>query len=56
MSLKKAAFYLLIAFGVFFVVQSPAEAARIVKSTGENAGEWFQTAAQAFTSFVSSLV
>ena len=56
MSLKKAALYLLLAFTVVFVVQAPNEAARIVKSTGENAGEWFSTAAHAFTRFVTSLV
>jgi hypothetical protein len=56
MKLKKAGFYLLMAFVVFFVIQSPADAARIVKSTGENAGEWFHTAAEAFTRFVSQFV
>jgi hypothetical protein len=56
MTIKKTAFYLLIAFTVVFVVQAPNEAARIVKSTGENAGEWFSTASAAFTRFVSSLI
>ena len=35
-----------IAFGLFFLVEAPAEAARLVKVTGESAGEWFETVAQ----------
>ena len=41
MSLRKAAFYLVIAFLVMFVVKQPDEAADLLKATGENAGEWF---------------
>ncbi len=48
--------YLLIAFLVFFLVQEPGEAARLVKQTGENAGELFSEAATAFTKFLKSLV
>jgi hypothetical protein len=55
MNLRKVALYLFIAFAVFFVIQSPAEAAAIVRATGENAGEWFTTAAEALTRFVKSL-
>ncbi len=55
MSLKKAATYLVIAFLVFFLIQEPAEAAKIVKVTGENAGDLFATAAEAFTDFLTSL-
>ena len=47
--------FLLMAFLVFFLVQAPAEAARLVKTTGENAGEWFSTAADSFTRFLKSL-
>jgi hypothetical protein len=55
MNVRKMALYLCIAFAVFFVIQSPREAAAIVRATGENAGEWFTTAAQAFTRFLQSL-
>ncbi|MDQ3986904.1 MAG: hypothetical protein M3280_10475 [Actinomycetota bacterium] len=55
MSLKRLLLFLLIAFLVFFLVQAPGEAAKLVKSTGETAGEWFETAAQAFTRFLKSL-
>ena len=56
MRLKKAGYYLLVAFAILFVVQSPGEAAKLVKVTGEHAGEWFSTAASAFNKFVSTLV
>ncbi len=48
--------YLFIAFAVFFLVQSPNEAAQLVKVTGEAAGEWFGTAAQSLSQFVKSLM
>jgi hypothetical protein len=47
--------FLLIGFLVFFLIQAPNEAARLVKSTGESAGDWFATAAEAFTRFLKSL-
>ena len=47
--------FLLLGFFIFFLVQAPGEAARLVKSTGENAGEWFSTAGEAFTRFLKSL-
>lgn len=56
MSLKRLLLFLLLAFLVFFLVQSPVEAARLVKVTGEHAGEWFESAASAFTKFLSRLV
>jgi hypothetical protein len=55
MNVRKLALYLCLAFGIFFIVQSPGEAASIVRATGENAGEWFTTAAHAFTRFLESL-
>ena len=55
MNVRKLALYLLIAFAIFFVIQSPGEAASIVRATGENAGEWFTTAAHSFTRFLESL-
>ena len=41
--------WLLLAFLVVFVINAPTEAAKLVKVTGENAGEWFSTASAAFT-------
>lgn len=55
MNLKRLLFLLLMSFFVFFLVQAPGEAARLVKATGENAGDWFSTAAEAFTKFLRSL-
>lgn len=55
MSFKRLLLFLLVAFMVFFLVQAPGEAARLVKETGESAGEWFSTAATAFTKFLKSL-
>ena len=55
-NLKKMIFWLFVAFLVVFVIQSPGEAARLVKATGENAGEWFSTASSAFAKFLSSLI
>ena len=56
MSLKRLLTFGAIAFAVFFVVQSPAEAARLVKVTGESAGEWFGEFADSFAKFVKTLV
>ena len=56
MRIKKWAWYLLLAFLAFFLISAPAEAAKIVKSAGENAGEWFLTAAHSFNKFLKSLV
>ncbi len=55
MNVKRLVLFLLCGFLIFFLVQAPGEAARLVKSTGENAGEWFSTAAEAFTKFLKSL-
>ncbi|MDQ4145785.1 MAG: hypothetical protein M3198_18970 [Actinomycetota bacterium] len=55
MNLKRLLWFLLLAFLVFFLVQAPGEAARLVKITGEYAGEWFSTAAESFTKFLKSL-
>ena len=55
MNLKKLLLFLVLAFFVFFMVQAPGEAAKLVKSTGESAGEWFSSAGQAFTKFLKSL-
>jgi hypothetical protein len=56
MRVKKLLLLGLIAFGVFFVIQSPAEAARLVKVTGESAGDWLEAAAKALTKFLRTLV
>jgi hypothetical protein len=56
MKVRKWAFYVLIAFVIVFVVQQPEEAAKLVKTTGETAGEWFSAASNAFVKFVRSLI
>lgn len=56
MTIKKIGFYLLIALGVMFLIQSPNEAAKVVQALGENAGEWFSTASTAFSKFLKNLV
>ena len=55
MSLRKLLFYLLIAFGVFFLIQSPRQAAELVQSLGENAGDWFSVAGRSLAKFLSEL-
>lgn len=56
MSLKRLLLFGLLAFGVFFLVESPNEAARLVKVTGEGAGEWLEQVAHSLTTFVKTLV
>lgn len=56
MRFKKLLTFGLLAFGLFFLIQSPAEAARLVRATGESAGDWFQTVAASLTKFVKTLV
>jgi hypothetical protein len=40
------------AFAVFFIVQSPVEAAQVVKVTGEKLGEWLGATAESLVTFV----
>lgn len=56
MRFKKLLMFGFIAFGLFFLVQSPAEAARLVKITGENAGEWAEEVAQSLSQFLKTLI
>jgi hypothetical protein len=56
MGLKRVMWLLLLAFGVFFLIESPGEAAKLVKMTGETAREWLSTAADSLSTFVKSLV
>lgn len=56
MSLKKILTFGALAFAVFFLVQSPAEAAKLVKVTGEHAGDWFGQAAESLSKFLRTLV
>jgi hypothetical protein len=53
--LKKLLLYLAIAFAVFFLVHSPRQAAELVQSLGENAGDWFSTAGRSIAKFLASL-
>jgi len=55
-SLKRLLWFLLLMLVVAFVVREPGDAARVVKVAGENAGEWFSTAADSFTKFLKNLV
>jgi hypothetical protein len=56
MSVKKLLLFLLLGFGLFFLVQQPGEAARLVQMTGENASELFTEAGEAFVKFMKSLI
>ena len=56
MSLKKLLMFGAVAFGLFFLVQAPGEAARLVQATGESAGQWFETVADSLMKFVKTLV
>lgn len=44
------------AFALFFVVQSPSEAAEVVKVTGEKLGEWLGATAESLVTFVKDLM
>jgi hypothetical protein len=56
MSLKRLTWLLLLGFALFFLVQSPTEAAEVVKVTGQSAGELLGAAAESLSRFVKSLV
>lgn len=56
MGLKRLLFFLGIGFLVFFLVQQPGEAAKLVRVTGENAKELFGAAGDAFVTFMKSLI
>lgn len=56
MSLKRFLLLGLGAFALFFVVQSPSEAAEVVKVTGEKLGEWLTATAESLVTFVKDLV
>jgi len=56
MSLKRLLWFGVLAFGLFFLVESPVEAARLVKVTGEGAGEWLAEVAESMSKFVKNLV
>ncbi len=56
MGLKRVMWLMVIGFGIFFLIESPNEAAKLVKMTGESAGEWLSTAANSLSKFVRSLV
>jgi hypothetical protein len=56
MSLKRLLLIAFVLFFIFFIVQSPAEAAHVVKVTGETLGEWMGELARSLAKFVKSLV
>lgn len=55
MSLKKIAGWLLLGFFVFFMVQSPSEAADVVRTTGQSLGDVLSATANAFADFMTNL-
>ncbi|MGH2774996.1 MAG: hypothetical protein ACRDJT_06135 [Actinomycetota bacterium] len=55
MSLKKIGGLLLVGFFVFYMVQSPSEAANVVKTTGQSLGEVLSATANAFSDFLTNL-
>jgi cell shape-determining protein MreC len=56
MNLKRLMSLAVVAFLIFFIVQSPNEAARVIKVTGETMGSWLSEIADSLTRFLSSLV
>jgi hypothetical protein len=56
MSLKKVMLLLLGAFAIFYIVNSPSEAAHFVKTAGENVGRWLETGAHSMAEFLEALV
>jgi hypothetical protein len=55
MNLKKIAGLLLLGFFVFFMVQSPSDAADVVRTTGQSLGDVLSATANAFSDFLSDL-
>ncbi|HYI45990.1 MAG TPA: hypothetical protein VE174_11100 [Actinomycetota bacterium] len=55
MNLKKLALWAAIAFGIFFLINSPRQAAELVQGLGENAGHWFGVAGKSLARFFESL-
>ena len=56
MSLKRVLWLAMLAFLMFFIVQAPAEAARVVKVTGESLGSWISAIAESLLEFVKTLL
>ena len=55
MNLKKIAGLLLLGFFVFFMVQSPSDAADVVRTTGQSLGDVLSATANAFSDFLTDL-
>jgi hypothetical protein len=47
---------LLVAFCIAFVVTAPVQAAEVVRDAGRVAGDWLSAAADAFVTFLGSLI
>jgi hypothetical protein len=56
MSLKRLLTFLVVGLLLFFMVQEPAEAARVVKAAGEGLGDVLGSLAKGFTRFLESMV
>jgi hypothetical protein len=55
MSLKRLLTFLLVGFFLFFMVQAPADAARVVQTAGEGLGDVLSSLAHGFTKFLRSM-
>jgi hypothetical protein len=56
MLLKRFFLVLLVVFAVAFVVTAPVQAAQVVRTAGETAGNWLGAAGDAFMTFLGSLI
>jgi hypothetical protein len=53
---KRVFFTLLLAFCAAFVITAPVQAAGVVRDAGRVAGDWLGAAADAFMTFLGSLI
>jgi hypothetical protein len=56
MTLRKILWVLFILFVLFFIISSPAQAAHVVKVTGETLGEWLSALFSSLSKFVTRLI
>jgi len=55
MNVKRIGGLLLLGFVIFFIIESPSEAASVVKTTGQSLGDVLSAMANAFSDFLSQL-
>jgi hypothetical protein len=56
MTLRKILWVLFILFVLFFIITSPAQAAHVVRVTGETLGEWLGALFSSLSKFISRLI